>query len=378
MSTIKKMKMQALQKGAAKTTQCAYQRQGDGEKAMKKDGEALRVACLGAGYFARFHYEAWQGLPRVRLVGACDRDLEKARATGFPAFDELKTMLKMARPDLLDIVTPPQTHLAAIRMAIDNGVKALICQKPFCNSIEEAREAVLLAEAAGIPLVVHENFRFQPWYRAIRQALDDKLVGDLLQVTFRLRTGDGQGPEAYLDRQPYFQRMPRLLIHETGVHWIDTFRYLLGEPDAVYADLRKLNPVIAGEDAGYFIFDYPNGARALFDGNRLLDHAAENCRTTLGEALVEGTLGTLSLAGDGSVRLRSFGSTEEKVLLAARKWQGFGGDCVKNLICHVVEGLLDGKPLENEARDYLKVIAIERALYRSDREGMKIREFESA
>jgi len=345
---------------------------------MTEGGETLRVACFGAGYFARFHYDAWRSLPQVRVVGACDLDLEKARATGFSAFDSLDTMLKMTRPDILDIITPPETHLAAIRSALAQGVRAIVCQKPFCSSLAEANEAADLAEAAGIPLVVHENFRFQPWYRTIKQALEEELIGDVLQLTFRLRTGDGQGPQAYLDRQPYFQTMPKLLIHETGVHWIDTFRYLLGEPEAVYADLRKLNPVIEGEDAGYFIFDYPNGARALFDGNRLLDHAAENCRTTLGEALVEGTAGTLSLFGDGSVRLRHFGACEETVLLAAGNWQGFGGDCVKNLICHVVDGIIDAKPLENQARDYLKVIAIEEAIYASDRQGKKIREFASA
>jgi len=349
-------------------------KEGPVERA-REGSAALRVACLGAGYFAQFHYEAWRRIPNVRLVGACDSNREKAKATGLTAFSELDCMLKMAKPDLLDIITPPQTHFAAISQAIEKGVKAIICQKPFCTSLDEARQATEMAEAAGVTIVIHENFRFQPWYRTIRQALDRKLIGDLLQITFRLRTGDGQGPRAYLDRQPYFQDMPKLLIHETGVHWIDTFRYLVGDPEAVYADLRRLNPVIKGEDAGYFIFDYPDGVRALFDGNRLLDHAAENCRTTLGEALVEGTRGTLSLLGDGSVRLRHFGDRTETVLLAAQAWQGFGGDCVKNLINHVVDGILHGKPLENEARDYLKVIAIEQALYESDRLGMKIREF---
>ena len=246
------------------------------------------------------------------------------------------------------------------------------------KSLAQATEATALAQAAGVTVVIHENFRFQPWYRTIRQALDDRLLGDLMQLTFRLRTGDGQGPSAYLDRQPYFQTMPKLLVHETGVHWIDTFRFLLGEPLAVYADLRRLNPVIKGEDAGYFIFDYPNGLRALFDGNRLLDHAAENCRTTLGEALVEGTGGSLTLSGDGSVKMRRFGEQQEEVLLAARNWDGFGGDCVRNLIQHVVNGVLDGQPLENEASDYLKVIEIEQAIYESDRLGRKLREFARA
>ncbi|MHA7773806.1 Gfo/Idh/MocA family protein [Roseibium sp. M-1] len=352
-------------------------KKGPGKSAKERSG-ALRVACLGAGYFAQFHYDAWRRIPKVRLVGACDQDREKARATGLTAFGELDCMLKMSKPDLLDIITPPPTHFAAIKLAIEKGVKAIICQKPFCTSLDEAKLATDMADAAGVTIVIHENFRFQPWYRTIRQALDRGLVGDLLQVTFRLRTGDGQGPGAYLDRQPYFQEMPRLLIHETGVHWIDTFRFLIGEPAAVYADLRRLNPVIKGEDAGYFIFDYPEGVRALFDGNRLLDHAAENCRTTLGEALVEGTKGTLTLSGDGSVRLRHFGDRTETVLLAAQAWKGFGGDCVKNLISHVVDGLLEGKTLENEARDYLKVIAIEEALYESDRLGAKIREFDCA
>ncbi|MEM5584601.1 Gfo/Idh/MocA family oxidoreductase [Roseibium sp. AS2] len=345
---------------------------------MKNGPQTLRVACLGAGYFSRFHYDAWQRTDRVRMVGACDREQDKATATGLTAFTDLGSMLKMAKPDLLDIITPPPSHLAAIRQAVEHGVRAIICQKPFCTSLDEAGEATALAEAAGVTLVVHENFRFQPWYRTMRQALDTGLIGDVLQFTFRLRTGDGQGPRAYLDRQPYFQDMPRFLIHETGVHWIDTFRYLLGEPVAVYADLRRLNSVIKGEDAGYFIFDHDNGVRALFDGNRLLDHAAENCRTTLGEALAEGTRGTLTLSGDGSVRLRSFGDQEGKVLLEARAWPGFGGDCVKNLIDHVVSGILDGTPLENRARDYLKVIAIEQALYESDRLGLKIRELDSA
>ncbi|MEP3048164.1 MAG: Gfo/Idh/MocA family oxidoreductase [Roseibium sp.] len=345
---------------------------------MSEGSEVLRVACLGAGYFAQFHYEAWRKSERVHLVGSCDQDLEKAKVTGLPTFGDLNSMLTETKPDLLDIVTPPPTHKGAIQSAIEHGVKTIICQKPFCSSLEEAKDVVALAEKAGVTLVIHENFRFQPWYRSIKQAMDKNLVGDVLQVTFRLRSGDGHGPRAYLDRQPYFQTMPKLLIHETGVHWIDTFMFLLGEPEAVYADLRRYNPIIKGEDAGYFVLDYPDGVRALFDGNRLLDHAAENCRTTMGEALIEGTDGTLSLYGDGSVHLRRFGDLKDAVLLAPRSWDGFGGDCVYNLICHVVDGILDGKPLENQARDYLKVISIEQAIYQSDSLGQKIREIVDA
>ncbi|ASP21168.1 4-carboxy-2-hydroxymuconate-6-semialdehyde dehydrogenase [Antarctobacter heliothermus] len=336
------------------------------------DTRPLRVACLGAGYFSRFHYDGWRRIAGVDLVGACDHDIAKARDTGAPAFDDLANMLSETTPDLLDVIVPPPAQAQAIRTALAAGVRALICQKPFCTSPAEALAITQEAETAGALLVIHENFRFQPWYRVMKARLDAGEIGTVQQITFRLRPGDGQGPDAYLDRQPYFQQMPRFLVHETAVHWIDTFRYLLGAPSAVYADLRQVNPVIAGEDAGYILFDHPGGARALFDGNRLLDHAATNTRCTMGEALAEGTTGTLTLTGDGALHLRRFGALEAQTILPPDTSDTFGGDCVFALQSHVVSCLRNGDMPENTARDYLPVISIENAVYTSAAEGRKL------
>jgi len=335
-------------------------------------GSSLRVAVLGAGYFSRFHHESWARMGRAELVGVADHRLERAAQTGHPAFGSLEQMLERTRPDIVDIVIPPAGHGDAIKTALAFGVRAIICQKPFCADLSQAREMTARARAAGIPLIVHENFRFQPWYRRIAQAMGEGRIGSPLQATFRLRPGDGQGPRAYLDRQPYFRQMPRLLIHETGVHWIDTFRFLFGMPVAVYADLRRINPAIAGEDAGYVLFDHPGGVRALFDGNRHLDHAADNTRRTMGEALIEGTQGTLSLGGGGAVTLRAFGDPSVQTLLAPDSSPGFGGDCVHRLQSHVVAGVLDEAPFENRAENYLAVMEVEQAIYRSAETGLKV------
>ncbi len=329
----------------------------------------LKVGCVGAGYFSRFHYDAWARIDGATPVASVNRDITKAQATGLEAFNDLGEMLDAVQPDIVDIITPPVTHLAYIKQVLQARPKAIICQKPFCMDMEEAKEATRLAAEAGVPIVVHENFRFQPWYRAIKAQLDAGAIGDVQQLTFRLRPGDGQGERAYLDRQPYFQDMPRFLVHETAVHWVDTFRYLLGEPNAVFADLRKMNPVIAGEDAGYILFAYEGGQRALFDGNRLLDHAAENTRCTMGEALVEGTKGTITLQGDGSVHLRNFAEQETQEILAPSTHDGFGGDCVYHLQNHVVRALLDGTELENVASRYLPVIQQEEAIYSASEAG---------
>lgn len=334
--------------------------------------EPLRVACLGAGYFSRFHVESWRRIDGVVLVGQCDLDPARAASHGAPPFTDLAHMLDATRPDLLDIIVPPPGHASAIRTALAQGIRRMICQKPFCRDLDEARDVAAEVRQAGATLVIHENFRFQPWYRCIRAALDAGRIGTPLQATFRLRPGDGQGADAYLGRQPYFRQMPRFMVHETAVHWVDTFRYLFGAPEAVYADLRRVNPVIAGEDAGIILFDHPGGMRSLFDGNRALDHAADNLRRTMGEAWVEGTAGTLTLTGDGAVTLRRFGETQTEVLLGPDGWDGFGGDCVHHLQRHVVDGLTLGAPLENTVEDYLAVIEIERAIYDSAATGRKI------
>lgn len=332
----------------------------------------MKVAGVGAGYFAQFHYAAWAKIPGVDLVGACDHDPAKARGTGATPFTSLQHMLDATAPDILDIITPPHGHADCIKTAIAAGVRAIICQKPFCTSLDQAHAMTALAKAAGIPLIIHENFRFQPWYRKVKALMDDGAIGIPMQLTFRLRTGDGQGPDAYLARQPYFQTMPKFLIHETGVHWVDTFRYLFGRPAAVYADLRRLNPAIKGEDAGYVIFEFADGRRAIFDGNRHLDHAAETPRATFGEGLFEGTGGTLELRGDGLLLHRPFGTREADTVLPAQHWDSFGGDCVARLQRHVVDALNGTGALENEAEDYLVVREVEDAIYRSAETGARV------
>ncbi len=166
--------------------------------------------------------------------------------------------------------------------------------------------------------------------------------------------------------------MERFLVHETAIHLIDTFRFLFGEVSAVYADLRKLNPVIAGEDAGTILFDFADGTRGLFDGNRLADHRARNRRLTMGEMLVEGSGGTIELDGNGVIEARPHGSNDAGAVSYDWRDHAFGGDCVYLLQEAIVTAHLAGTPKENTAAEYLRNVEIEEAIYRSSAEGRKI------
>jgi predicted dehydrogenase len=228
------------------------------------------------------------------------------------------------------------------------------------------------AERAGATLIVHENFRWQPWYREARRLINQEKLGQLHSIAFRLRPGDGQGPRAYLDRQPYFQRMQRFLVHETAIHWIDTFRSLMGEVRSVYACLRRMNPAIAGEDAGYIVFEFEGGARGLFDGNRLNDHVVADPRRTMGEMWLERAAGVLRLDGEARLWWKPHHEPEVEHRYDRGPEASFGGGACQALQAHVVSHLLGQSAIENSGRDYLANLRVQEAVYRSNEEGRKV------
>lgn len=339
--------------------------------------DPLKIAVVGLGYFSQFHLSAWAGLEDVRIAGVTDLDPGRIawarQAFGVPGYLDPAALLAATDPDIVDIVAPPPAHAGLIRTLARKG-RILVCQKPFCTSLSEAEATAAAAREAGARLVIHENFRFQPWFRTVKRFLDTGRLGAVYQCRFALRPGDGRGPDAYLDRQPAFRTMPRLLIHETGVHFIDLFRWLFGPVTAVYADLRRRNPVLAGEDAGVMILDHAGGVQSLFDGNRLSDHATDNPRRTMGEMVIEGERGALRLDGQGRLSFRAFGQAEEiqEPLIAPIDEGSFGGGCVAALIGHVAEAAQGRGTLENLAEDYLPVIRASEAAYASAAQARKI------
>jgi len=333
----------------------------------------LRVALIGSGYFSHFHVHAWQRMDDVELIALHSHDQQSAKQLQqnfqIPQlYDNVSHLLQHSNADLIDIVTPPQSHATLIRQCIEHD-KAVICQKPFCNSVAEAGNLVEEINSKDALVIVHENFRFQPWYQHIKNILNNQQLGDLYEISFNLRPGDGQGPDAYLARQPYFQQQSRFLIQETAIHFIDVFRYLMGDISGLFAKLDRLNPVMAGEDAGLVMFEFTSGARGLLNANRLSDHNAKDCRLTMGELSIEGSDATLTLDGNAQIHIRAHGDTERQLQNYAWTNTDFGGDCVYRTNRHVADYFLNQTPLHNTAKEYLINREIEERIYHSAQTG---------
>ncbi len=328
----------------------------------------LRGAVIGAGYFSKFQYEAWGRIPEVEIVAACDLDEQKVRAVQAEfripkSYTSWAEMLEQERPDFVDIITPPLTHAEMCAFASMRGIH-VICQKPLAPTLEEAGRIVETARIAGVRLMVHENFRWQPWYRKIKEIQSAATIGEFTHIHMLTRLGDGWGERAYLDRQPFFRDYPRLLIYETGVHFIDTFRYLLGEVNYVYAHLRRLNSVIRGEDAGQLFLRFENDATALWDANRYNETEAPNPRYTFGEIRVDATGGHLTMDTESNIRIKRLGEAGWN-LEYARENRNFAGDSVYALQRHFVDCMLSGREFESNGSEYLKTLAVVFAAYAS-------------
>lgn len=336
----------------------------------------LKGVAIGAGYFSKFQYEAWTRIPEVEIAALCNSNQERAKsimeAYGVKQhYTNYKEMILTEKPDFVDIITPPETHFEMCKFAADNGVH-IICQKPLAPTFEEAKRIVDYVSTKKVRFVVHENFRFQPWHREIKKLIDNGAIGDLFNLNFRSRMGDGWGDDAYLSRQPYFRDYKKLLIYETGVHFIDTFRYHAGEVKNVFAILKRLNPVIKGEDAGLMILNFESDATALWDANRYNESNIKNFRYTFGEYLVEGSKGAIRLYNDGKITIQHLGKPEKEHKYTHNNI-GFAGDCCYIFQRNFIDNLISGKPFETNGANYLKTLQVQEAVYKSAKTSVPVK-----
>lgn len=330
----------------------------------------LKGVCVGAGYFSRFHHEAWNRLEGVAITANCDSQIEKAQAyaTEFGisksyGAENFEAMLATEKPDFVDIVTPPATHIDLCKIAIDAGC-AIICQKPLAPTWDETKQLAELVRNSDVRFMVHENWRWQPWYRKVKTLIDAGEIGEVFHCNVHCRMGDGWGEDAYMARQPFFRDYERLFIFETGIHFLDTFRFLFGEVKSVFAKTARRNPVIKGEDSALVVCEMESGATAVMDANRYNESSAEDARYTFGTVRIEGSNGHVELDFDGSLWLKRLGQKPECVEYSPSK-NAFAGDCVFALQQHFVQCMNSGEPFESSIDDYLKSVELVEKAYES-------------
>jgi len=315
----------------------------------------LKGAVVGCGYFAQHHLEAWRRIPEVEIVAACDLQLERASKAAPRAYVSAEEMLDREKLDFLDIATRSDSHLPFVRLAVARKIPT-ICQKPVAPDWETAVEIVELAESAGVRLMIHENWRWQPWHRVVNDFIRRGDIGIPVGYGFRTRSRDGLGDLPY-PRQSYFRELRRFLIEEALVHHIDTARFLFGDVAAVYAQASRRNPHIAGEDQALLMVTHVSCLQGWIDGHRFLNLEPDG--PVMGEAFFEGEQGCLSILPSGDICLGN------EMVWRNEVTTGYRGDSVRATQAHFVSCLRTGAAFESGCREYLHTFAAVEAAYRS-------------
>jgi predicted dehydrogenase len=329
-----------------------------------------RGGMIGAGAWSSIQLDAWKGVKNARIVALTDRHPDRRdpilKHYHIPeAFDDFEAMLDSSELDFVDICTRPYSHLKLAQLAIKRNLP-ILCQKPFCDNISDANEIVANCKSAGVRLMINENFRWQAWYRKVRELLYSGALGKPFFAKFhqRLRL---LMPK-FEHSQKYFTEMPNALFFEVGTHLVDLTRFFFGEPQNIYMRKLTISPDMKGEDVFVAVLGYRD-LNVVFHDSWVsvpipgLDRSRIKDRWLPRLLEIEGTLGTLVLKPDHTLHL--YTDTDHQ------SWK-FPADTAasSHILCqqHFIDCLESGKEFETSGADTVNTMRVVWAAYQSAEE----------
>lgn len=324
----------------------------------KADSEVrpLRVGLVGAGMISRYHLIAWAQTDGADVVAICDPHPQRARqrAQDFhiaDVYESLEAMLAGTALDVADVVSPRKTHAEAVRAAARQGVDVM-CQKPLCGTLREARD--LVADIGDrVRLMVHENWRYRPYYQQLSRWIGEQRFGEIQQCRISVRSSglvaDRNGCYPALMRQPFMGTETRLAIAEQLIHHLDVARFLHGPLRVVAARVKHAVSAVVGETLAVVLLETRDGTPVIVETNMAVpgyparaDDALELIGT---RACAKLERLTLSLIGEGE---QSLHYDHDDAYQAS----------FNHAINHFVEAIRAGTEFETNARDNLETLKL--------------------
>ncbi|MEO8270118.1 MAG: Gfo/Idh/MocA family oxidoreductase [Aureliella sp.] len=331
----------------------------------------LKFAMIGAGFWSQYQLAAWGEVAGARCVAICDPVLEKAhklaKAHAIPhVFQNLEELLDQHDLDFVDIVTSVDSHAPLASIAMQRGVAA-ICQKPLAESLETARGLCQQSRDLAVPLLVHENFRWQQPIRRLKAVIVSGELGELVRARI-----DFAHSFPVFDNQPALKLLDQFILADIGTHILDVSRYLFGEGQELCCQTRQMRQDIRGEDVATVLLRNQNGLTVTCNMS-YASHWENDCfPQTL--VAVEGTRGGVSLGRDYQLLQFGGGQTKcEQIVVDEYPWANPEYMVVHSSMvgCHrnLLAGLRGEMPAETTAADNLRTLELVHACYDSAANG---------
>lgn len=323
----------------------------------------LRGALFGCGMISEFHLRGWNRIPEVEIVALCNRTVERAeqrRQQFVPqarVYGDLRQMLEAEQLDFIDILTTPGLHRDHCLIAKESGLH-VVCQKPLCDKLDDARQLAAEMERSGRLFAVHENHRYRPWFQRIIKEMGAGSFGKVSMVKIEHLNATHPGVA-------YKNAAGKGVLLEYGSHLIDMMRCLLGDPRRVYSRMHHLNPGVAGESLVHVAYEYA-------DATAVIDAGWKSAAITQSGLLVVGSEGeayfegTLTRGQEGRFRLTR---GNELVLDATRSSYDDYAESFYLLEREFTDAMLGRGAIVQTAKEHMKTLSCTFAAYESAASG---------
>jgi predicted dehydrogenase len=216
--------------------------------------KTLRVGLIGYRFMGRAHSSAWRQAPRffpltadVEMHTICGRDatgVEAARGQlGWQhASTDWRDVIDSPLIDIVDIVTPTDTHADIAIAAAQNG-KHVLCEKPLALNVKQAQAMLDAAQTSRVVHMVCHNYRRIPAIALAKKMIGDGALGRIFHYRARYAQDRLVDPEYPLDWRLQKETSGSGVHGDINSHLIDLGRYLVGE----FKDVCGLTHTFIGE-----------------------------------------------------------------------------------------------------------------------------------
>jgi predicted dehydrogenase len=230
---------------------------------------ALRVACIGMGWWSDVLADAIQRSGKLRIAACYTRSPDKraAFAAKYGCRPSASYEAILADPEIEAIVntTPNDVHLATTGAAAAAG-KHVFLDKPIANTVSEGRAITAICAEAGIVLALGYQRRRESQFRWLRRQIADGVFGKLVNAEANI-SRDRLGKIDLSSWRYQAAGMPGGVMLQIGIHYADVLEFLLGPITAVSGQLARL--VLPGDnpDVASLILEHQSGALSTLNAS---------------------------------------------------------------------------------------------------------------
>lgn len=313
----------------------------------------LKFALIGTGGIAQTYAQAFQQSASCELVAVADVNENSAKAFAEPfgakSFSDYKTLAESSDIDAVIIATPPNTH-PEIAEFFMNRQKHVLCEKPLCLSVAEAKQMIETAEQTKVVFTMATKFRYCEDVVKAKAILASGVLGEIVQFENAFT--------AKVDMSKRWNSQKEIsgggVLIDNGTHSVDIIRYFLGAITDVLALETSGTQNLSVDENVKLLAKTENGIAASVDLTWGINKELPNFIS------VYGTNGTLHIGWrDSKYKLNSspdwniFGKGYDKVQAFKSKIENFAG------------AITSGEELLTKPEDALASVEVIEAAYKS-------------